>query len=1049
MIIGIDASRANRSHKSGTEWYSYYVIFALAELDKENEYILYTDTPLVGDLATLVSEHKNFRAKILGWPWKFFWTQGRLSLEMLFKAPDVLFVPAHALPIIHPKKSIVTIHDIGFRRDAKLYERSSIGAESSTRLSIVNALARFITFGKYGANTFDYLDWSTRYSVRHARKIIAISDFTKKELIDAYGAEADKIVVVHNGYNDKLYKDLAADPAGEAVLSLYGIRPPYLFYVGRLEKKKNIAALIEAFHFLKNRRPDLPHKLYLVGDASFGFDDIKYSIHGFGLENDIFTTGWIAEKDLPHIFARAEAFVFPSNYEGFGIPLLQAMATKTPIAASQAASIPEIAEDAAVFFNPSNPDDMANAMISVLDDKELRRRLVKAGEERVKQFSWKKCAEGILQTIKILSLVITIASLALPFNFSSAQSEAAIRPDSIIVKFKNEAAPREVAVPKNKSARELISYYSKQKNVDYAEPNYIVSAAFTPSDTYFSNQWYLQRIKATAAWDFSQAGSTIIIAVIDSGVQVYHPDLRPNMWMNPGEIPGNSRDDDRNGFVDDVYGWDFVNGFADPSPKFKLGFTEGGVIHGTVIAGIAAAAGNNREGVTGVSWHSKIMAIKALDDKGNGDIATVIKSIDYAVARGANIINLSFVGFGYSRGLEDAIKRAKQAGVIVVAPAGNEAAVTQGLNLNERPVYPACYRDAQGKKLVVGVAATDGIDQKAPFSGYGNKCIDIAAPGVSFYTTSVYAPDKSTEGRFFNQYYEGYWSGTSMAVPVISGTLALIMGANPGLAPEKALEILLRTSDNINELNPAYANQLGSGRVNTAQAVMETVLQLKKQRAHFGFARGNGPALITLTDNSGVKEKEFLAYRETYTGGVNMAAGDFDNDGNDEIVVAPAKGLEADIKIFNSQGLTLSHFLAYPYSYKGGVSVAVADLDNDGRVEIITAPNAGYEPLVKVFNKDGKLLRSFLAYPASFKGGISITVGDVRAENGKEIITAPGRGGIPQVKVFSSQGQLLNHFLAAPRNDTRGLRLSSGDLDGNPSRTFGQSHERTIFCNGL
>jgi len=1038
MRIGIDASRANRAHKSGTEWYSYYVIFALAELDSENEYILYTDSPLVGDLASLVAKHRNFKSKVLGWPWKFFWTQGRLSLEMLFHAPDVLFVPAHALPIIHPRKSIVTIHDIGFRSDAKLYERANIGAQTSARHSLVNACVRLITLGKYGANTFDYLDWSTHYALKHARRIISISEFTKKELLETYkDAEEKNITVIHNGYNSELYKDIAKDPAGEAVLASYGIRSPYVFYVGRLEKKKNIATLIEAFHFLRNRRPDLKHKLYLVGDASFGFDDIKYSIHGFGLETIVNTTGWVAEEDLPHIFARADAFVFPSNYEGFGIPLLQAMATQTPIAASRAASIPEIAGDAAVLFDPNNPDDMAQAIISVIDDKEVRSRLIKAGNERVKEFSWIKCAEGILTTIKTLAVIAVMASLIFPFenSFANAEIEPQIDTKTIIVKFKNETLPRKITVPKRKTAKDLITYYSNLKNVEYAEYNYIVTAALTPSDTLLSNQWYLEKIKASTAWNINHSAPTIVIAVIDSGVQVLHPDLKPNMWVNPGEVPNNSKDDDKNGFIDDIYGWDFVNGFADPSPKFKQGFSEGGVIHGTVVAGIAAAAGNNNQGVAGVSWNSKIMAIKALDDKGNGDIATVIKSIDYAILKGANIINLSFVGFGYSRGLEDALRRARRAGVLVVAPAGNEQATSQGINLNSRPIYPACYRDTDGKKLVVGVAATDGIDQKANFSGYGSNCIDIAAPGVSFYTTTVYAPDKSTEGRFFNQYYDGYWSGTSMAVPLISGSLALIQGSNPGMAPERAVEIMQRTADNLNDLNPEYINQLGSGRVNLTQAIFEASNQLKSQRARFAFApAANAPAVVTITDNVGVKEKEFLAYPETFLDGVSLASGDLNNDGNDEIIVSPKKGLESNIKVFNEEGDMLFNFLAYPYAFKGGATVAIADLDNDGKKEIITAPNAGYEPLIKVFSNQGKFIRSFLAYPSTFKGGVSIAAGDVRDEGGKEIITAPGRGGIPQVKIFTREGRRLNDFLVGNRSDAFGLQLATGDLDGNPRR---------------
>jgi glycosyltransferase involved in cell wall biosynthesis len=422
MIIGIDASRANRPHKSGTEWYSYYAIRALSKLDSTNQYILYSDTPLVGGLADLTdapldssrkphfkkgfqilsSPHNNIKGKILKWPWKFFWTQGRLSLEMIFNAPDVLFVPAHALPIIHPKHSVVTIHDIGFRREVALYERTNIGAESSWRLRFINTLVRILTLGKFGANTFDYLDWSTKFSLSKAQAIIAISNFTKEELVDVYKAKGDKIHVIHNSYNSELYRISPHDDKAKNIIASYGIKHPYIFYVGRLEKKKNIAALVEAFYFFKSQWPELPHKLYLIGDASFGFDDIKYSIHGFRLENDVISTGWVAENDLPYIFSEADGFVFPSNYEGFGIPLLQAMATETPIAASRAASIPEIAGNAAILFDPANPREIAEAIHTLVTNEQERQRLVKAGREQIELFRQDTWAQKMLDLLESL-----------------------------------------------------------------------------------------------------------------------------------------------------------------------------------------------------------------------------------------------------------------------------------------------------------------------------------------------------------------------------------------------------------------------------------------------------------------------------------------------------------------------------------------------------------------------------------------------------------------------------------------------------------------------
>ncbi len=403
MIIGIDASRANRAHKSGTEWYSYYLICALADIDSKNQYVLYSDAPLIEELRELIAAHPNFSAKVLTWPWRFFWTQGRLSLEMLFHAPDILFVPSHALPVIHPRKSVVTIHDVGFRYDKVLYEAAPIGVSASFAYKCANAAIKLLSGGSYGANSRDYLEWSTRYALKKAQSIIAISEFTKEELIHLYPVRPQKIAVIPNGYNDKIFKQDLSDEIGRSVLERYGFKEPYIFYIGRLEKKKNTAALIEAFARVKEKGNDLfPHKLYLIGDASFGFDDIKYTIYEYNLSDEVFTTGWIAEEDVPYIYKYADAFVFPSRYEGFGIPLLQAMATGTPIIASRAASIPEVVGDAGVLFDPEDISDMAGAMERVLADEQLRLGLRKAGYARVAQFGWTPTARKTLALLENL-----------------------------------------------------------------------------------------------------------------------------------------------------------------------------------------------------------------------------------------------------------------------------------------------------------------------------------------------------------------------------------------------------------------------------------------------------------------------------------------------------------------------------------------------------------------------------------------------------------------------------------------------------------------------
>jgi len=422
MLIGIDATRANLLHKTGVEWYSYYLIRWLAKIDSTNEYILYTNKPLIGGLLNLSSTqhteeeekeekiefekgyqilkcpHNNFRAKVLDWPVDFLWTQGRLSLEMIIHRPDVLFVPSHVLPIIHPRKSIVTIHDIAFEKNRNFYDSGQIIPKDFRLRPLVNSLVRILTLGKYGANTLDYLKWSTNYSLKHASKIIAISNFTKKDLLELDPKKEDKIKVVYHGYNKSLFKKIDDKEEIKQVLHKYGVEEPYLFFVGRIESKKNISGLIEAYAILKENK-SIKEKLVLAGKAGHGYDEVNYMIREFGVDDDVILLGWVEELDMPYFYNGATAFVLPSNYEGFGIPLLQAMASGTPIVASDSSVIPEVVGEAGILFNVNNPESMSEAMEEVITNKEKRDHIIKIGEERVKNFSWEKCARETLKEL--------------------------------------------------------------------------------------------------------------------------------------------------------------------------------------------------------------------------------------------------------------------------------------------------------------------------------------------------------------------------------------------------------------------------------------------------------------------------------------------------------------------------------------------------------------------------------------------------------------------------------------------------------------------------
>ncbi|HNX10939.1 MAG TPA: glycosyltransferase family 1 protein [bacterium] len=406
MTIGIDASRANREFKTGTEWYSYYLIKNLAELDQKNRYILYGLDAWRPELAKIIKEHKNIRGKILGWPFTYFWTLGRLSLEMLWRRPKLLFVPAHALPLIHPRRSIVTIHDIAFKKEKQVYNEQTVERGGKFLRRMVIVLVKYFSFlvgrgFKYEPTT--YLDWSTRFALRHAKKIITVSQFTKNELINTYRAHPDKITVVHNGYNAEAYHLINNQEKINAVAAKYGLDFPYLLYVGRLEKKKNIPLLVEAFALLKERHPEIKEKLVLVGQASFGYDEIKYIVEEYNLNKEVIMPGWIEEEDLPYLHNRASAFVFPSRHEGFGIPVIQALACGLPTAVSDLPVMREVVAEAAIYFDKDDKEDMTQKLYTLLSDKSLRQELRAKGLSRASQFSWEKCAR---ETLKVFQSVI-------------------------------------------------------------------------------------------------------------------------------------------------------------------------------------------------------------------------------------------------------------------------------------------------------------------------------------------------------------------------------------------------------------------------------------------------------------------------------------------------------------------------------------------------------------------------------------------------------------------------------------------------------------------
>jgi subtilisin family serine protease len=372
--------------------------------------------------------------------------------------------------------------------------------------------------------------------------------------------------------------------------------------------------------------------------------------------------------------------------------------------------------------------------------------------------------------------------------------------------------PQAAASPEARTEA-LIRWMRRQPGVLYAEPDYIIQIdtpaesssadalsgadpATFPGDPFFGNLWGLHNtgqeggtpdadIDAPEAWLLQTGAPEVIVAVIDTGVDYTHPDIAANMWMNPGEIPGNGLDDDGNGYIDDVYGWDFANRNRDPMDDHN---------HGTHCAGTIAAVGDNGTGITGVAWQARIMALKFLDAGGSGLLSDALGAIAYAADNGAQVSNSSWGGGGFSQAMVDTIAAAGEQGLLFVAAAGNDSR-----NNDTSPTYPATY----DLPNVISVAATTRNDELAYFSNYGASTVHLGAPGQAILSTI-----RNNSYALFN--------GTSMAAPHVSGAAAMVLGKNPLLSIDQLKAILTGSVDPV----PALAGRtISGGRLNLRNAL--------------------------------------------------------------------------------------------------------------------------------------------------------------------------------------------------------------------------------------
>ncbi len=370
MIIGIDGNEANVEKKVGIGEYAYELLTQFHKLQPPNiKFQIYLKDKPRPDIPPPTEKWKY---KIIR-P-KKFWTQFALPLNLfLEKKPDVFFTPSHYAPRFSPVPTVISVMDLSFIRFPELFAKKDL---------------------------YQLRNW-TKYSVKDARKVLTISEFSKNDIIKEYGIKPEDVIVTYPGIKEvesskvrNFYKVLSMDELNKK----FGINKDYILFVGTLQPRKNIERLIEAFSKL-----DKDMLLIIVGKKGWLYEDILKAPHKFGISDKVKFLDFVPDNELSSLYKNAVCFVLPSLYEGFGLPVLEAMKFGTPVITSNVSSLPEAGGDAAMYFNPEDSDDIAKTIKKVVEDKSLREEMIKKGFIQVKKFSWAKTARKTLDVLQELS----------------------------------------------------------------------------------------------------------------------------------------------------------------------------------------------------------------------------------------------------------------------------------------------------------------------------------------------------------------------------------------------------------------------------------------------------------------------------------------------------------------------------------------------------------------------------------------------------------------------------------------------------------------------
>lgn len=365
MKIGIDASRLSLTEMTGVEWYTYHLIEEMKkQMPPAVEVILYTSTALPDEITKNLPE--NWSEKILHWPLKRLWTHTRFAYEMLVHRPDVLFVPGHIVPVIHPKKTVTTIHDIAAAR-------------------VRNALSGFQSW---------YTLFAAKRAVNKLPQVIVPSAFTKQELCTYFKVSGKNITVIEHGI-DTFWQKPVLTAQIEIIKKQYHIAGDYFVVLGRIEEKKNILQILKAYTTFRQKNGNTEVQLVFIGKDGFGASHIHARIKSHPYAEDILVLGWIPTTDMKVILAGAQGLLFASLYEGFGLPVLEALAVQTPAIVSKGLSFDTFRLEGIVRVDPTVSSEIATAM-QLLSEHKIT---VPNTSQIFTQFSWQQAAK---KTIHVL-----------------------------------------------------------------------------------------------------------------------------------------------------------------------------------------------------------------------------------------------------------------------------------------------------------------------------------------------------------------------------------------------------------------------------------------------------------------------------------------------------------------------------------------------------------------------------------------------------------------------------------------------------------------------